>query len=144
MKVLRSWHVRVPRWLSMLRAGRGQRIFFPGLACEISQRRFQSHHVEEEYTMDVSNLPARWNNLPGDAQQDIINYLKVKQEFGWTYLTRDEKQAIYYISYGEWGPRDAKSMGIPDLVFKIMSSSILFGVVGFTLINYARDQTNEE
>ncbi|KAG7886236.1 hypothetical protein KL936_004914 [Ogataea polymorpha] len=128
----------------MLRAGRRQSTRPTGLARGLSQRRFQSHNVEEEYMMDVSNLPARWNNLPGDTQQDIINYLRVKQEFGWTYLTPDEKRAIYYISYGEWGPRDAKSMGVPDLVFKIMSSSILFGVVGFTLINYARDQTDEE
>ncbi|KAH3671525.1 hypothetical protein OGAPHI_000228 [Ogataea philodendri] len=94
--------------------------------------------------MDVSNLPARWNKLAGDAQQDIINYLKVKQEFAWTYLTQDEKKAIYYISYGEWGPRDEKSMGIPDLVFKIMSSSILLGVAGFTLLTYARDQSKHD
>ncbi|KAG7838748.1 hypothetical protein KL919_001300 [Ogataea angusta] len=144
MKNITGGPARVRQWKSLLRANSSQKTLYPGITYKVSQRRFQSHNVEEEYTMDVANLPARWINLPGDAQQDIINYLKVKQEFGWTYLTRDEKQAIYYISYGEWGPRDAKSMGIPDLVFKIMSSSILFGVVGFTLINYARDQTNEE
>ncbi|ODV83693.1 hypothetical protein CANARDRAFT_29688 [[Candida] arabinofermentans NRRL YB-2248] len=95
---------------------------------------------DEEYTMDVTNLPSRWLRLSGEDQLDIINYLNVKQQFGWNFLTPDEKKAIYYISYGDWGPRNQQSLNLPEMIFRIMSISILFGVVGFSLINYATDK----
>ncbi|GME71229.1 unnamed protein product [Ambrosiozyma monospora] len=107
-----------------------------------SQKKNEPEKEQEdtEYTIDVSNLSNRWVNLPSDAQQDIISYLNVKQQFGWNYLTPDEKKALYYISYGNWGARDGQAMNLPEMIFKIMSSSILFGVVGFSLINYAIDK----
>lgn len=95
---------------------------------------------EEEYYVDVSNIESRWAGLGFDAQQDIISYLNVKQEFGWEYLSKDEKRAIYYIAYGKWGPRDPAVMSSAEFVFKLMTNMLLFSVLGFSLLNYAIDQ----
>jgi cytochrome c oxidase subunit 4 len=95
---------------------------------------------EDEYYVDVSNLETRWPSLTFEVQQDIISYLNVKQEFGWEYLTNDEKKAIYYIAYGNWGPRDQKIMSTAEFVFKLMTNMLLFSVLGFSLMNYAIDQ----
>ncbi|TID13607.1 hypothetical protein CANINC_004869 [Pichia inconspicua] len=95
---------------------------------------------DSEYYVDVSNIEKRWKLLDFDTQQDIISYLKVKQEFGWEYLTKDEKRAIYYIAYGKWGPRDPAVMSNAEFVFKLMTNMLLFSVLGFSLMNYAIDQ----
>lgn len=95
---------------------------------------------DDEYYVDVSNLDNRWQSLNFEAQQDIISYLNVKQEFGWEYLTKDEKKAIYHIAYGNWGPRDQKVMSTAEFVFKLMTNMLLFSVLGFSLMNYAIDQ----
>lgn len=96
--------------------------------------------VDDEYYIDVSNIEARWVSMNFEGQQDIISYLNVKQEFGWEYLSKDEKRAIYYIAYGNWGPRDAKIMSTAEFVFKLMTNMLLFSVLGFSLMNYAIDQ----
>lgn len=94
----------------------------------------------EEYYIDCTEIDQRWGNLPYEAQQDMISYLNVKQEFGWMYLSHDEKRAIYYIAYGKWGPRDQATMNMAESVFKLMTSGLLFAAIGFTLINYAKDK----
>lgn len=95
---------------------------------------------DSEYYVDVSNIEKRWKSLNFDTQQDIISYLNVKQEFGWEYLTKDEKRAIYYIAYGTWGPRDPAVMSTAEFVFKLMTNMLLFSVLGFSLMNYAIDK----
>lgn len=95
---------------------------------------------QEEYYIDTSDITNKWQTLSLESQEDMINYLNVKQEFGWNYLTLDEKRAIWYIAYGNWGPRDPKPLNFPEFIFKIMSSAILFTVVGFSLINYSIDK----
>lgn len=96
--------------------------------------------AEDEYYIDCSDIENKWPILPYESQQDMISYLNVKQEFGWMYLTHDEKRAIYYISYGKWGARDPATMNMAESVFKLMTSGLLFAAVGFTLINYAKDK----
>lgn len=95
---------------------------------------------EDEYYVDVSNLENRWRSLNFESQQDIISYLNVKQEFDWNYLTQEEKKAIYYIAYGKWGARDEQIMNTSEFVFKLMTSMLLFSVLGFSIMNYAIDQ----
>lgn len=95
---------------------------------------------EDEYYVDVSNLDKRWTSLAFEAQQDIISYLNVKQEFDWKYLSPDEKRAIYYIAYGKWGARDSTVMNASEFVFKLMTNMLLFSVLGFSMLNYAIDQ----
>lgn len=94
----------------------------------------------EEFYVDCSNIKQRWNKLPMDIQQDMISYLNVKQEFGWNYLTREEKQSLYYIAYGEWGARDKVSMNGVEMAFKLMTSCLLFVAMGITIINYMHDK----
>lgn len=99
---------------------------------------------EDEYYVDVSNLENRWTLLNFETQQDIISYLNVKQEFGWNYLTIEEKRAIYFIAYGNWGPRDQKIMSSAEFIFKLMTNMLLFSVLGFSIMNYAIDQETIE
>ena len=95
---------------------------------------------EDEYYVDVSDLDKRWPSLTFEAQQDIISYLNVKQEFDWRYLSPAEKRAIHYIAYGPWGARDTKVMSGAEFVFKLMTNMLLFSVLGFSMLNYAIDQ----
>lgn len=78
--------------------------------------------------------------MPTDDQQDVVNYLDVKQKFAWPHLTEDERKAAYYISYGKWGPRNRPLMTVPEMIFKGMTSLLLFAVVGFAFVNYKKDQ----
>ena len=98
----------------------------------------------DEYYVDVSNLETRWNSLTYESQQDIISYLNVKQEFGWNYLNKEEKKAIYFIAYGNWGPRDSSIMSGAEFAFKLMTSMLLFSVLGFSMLNYAIDIEKKE
>lgn len=91
------------------------------------------------YYVDVSNLAARWPTLSFEGQQDVISYLRVKQEFGWEYLSKDEKRAIYYIAYGGWGPRDRATMTGAEFAFRALTTALLFGVLGVTAVNYRVD-----
>lgn len=95
---------------------------------------------DDEYYVDVSDLDKRWPSLAFEAQQDIISYLNVKQEFDWRYLSPPEKRAIHYIAYGPWGARDTKVMTGAEFVFKLMTNMLLFSVLGFSMLNYAVDQ----
>lgn len=96
--------------------------------------------AEDDYYVDVSNLENRWNTMSFESQQDVISYLNVKQEFGWEYLLPEEKRAIYYIAYGNWGPRDQQVMTGAEFAFKLLTSMLLFSVLGFTVLNYSIDQ----
>ncbi|QPG74422.1 hypothetical protein FOA43_001751 [Brettanomyces nanus] len=95
---------------------------------------------DQEYNIDVHNISNRWAKMPTDDQQDITNYLEVKQGFGWKHLSRDEKKAIYYIGYGKWGARDRANMTVPEMVFKSLTVLMLFGVAGFAVVNYKKDK----
>lgn len=53
----------------------------------------------------IVDLHSRWENLPSEEQNDIVSKLEVRQKLPWAELTDTEKQAAWYISYGEWGPR---------------------------------------
>ncbi|ODQ80820.1 hypothetical protein BABINDRAFT_17462, partial [Babjeviella inositovora NRRL Y-12698] len=51
-------------------------------------------------------LAVRWPNMPSAERDDIIAYLNDRQLYDWRYLTKEDRQAIYYVCYGPWGPRD--------------------------------------
>lgn len=53
----------------------------------------------------IVDLSSRWETLPAAEQNDIVAKLSERQKLPWTQLTETEKQASWYISYGEWGPR---------------------------------------
>ncbi|CDK27373.1 unnamed protein product [Kuraishia capsulata CBS 1993] len=53
----------------------------------------------------VTNIEARWEQIPESDQKDIIDALSERQKLPWTDLTNAEKKASWYISFGEWGPR---------------------------------------
>ncbi|GMM33212.1 cytochrome c oxidase subunit Va [Saccharomycopsis crataegensis] len=53
----------------------------------------------------IADINTRWEDLPADDQQHIVQQLSDRQKLPWGELTPAEKKASWYISYGEWGPR---------------------------------------
>lgn len=53
----------------------------------------------------IGKLEARWEGLSKQDQTTLIDELKARQVLPWAELTPAEKKAAYYISFGEWGPR---------------------------------------
>lgn len=53
----------------------------------------------------IVDLPSRWETMPAAEQSDIVTKLSERQKLAWNDLSDTEKQAVWYISYGEWGPR---------------------------------------
>ncbi|SCU91049.1 LAMI_0E04544g1_1 [Lachancea mirantina] len=53
----------------------------------------------------IIDLQSRWEDLPAVEQQELVTKLQERQRLPWNELTETEKQAAWYISYGEWGPR---------------------------------------
>lgn len=99
-------------------------------------RQQQVEEYEEVQPPDLDQLPQRWNNLKQEDQHDIIDYLKDLQEENWNVLTTREKQAAWYLAYGDWGLRDTNQLSLPEFIFKLMSTSLLFMVSGFSVITY--------
>lgn len=79
-----------------------------------------------------------------EAQEEIIDHLADLQDESWTKLSPDNKKACYYLAYGEWGPRNKQTMTVPEVVFKLITSGILFIVLGVTAVNYAIDKEKKE
>lgn len=52
--------------------------------------------------MDINK---RWETMPNTEQEELVAKLTERQKLPWKELTQNEKQAAWYISYGEWGPR---------------------------------------
>ncbi|ANZ73418.1 BA75_01729T0 [Komagataella pastoris] len=99
--------------------------------------------LNEEY-LDTKNLPMRWEKMEKEAQEEIIDHLADLQDESWTKLSPDNKKACYYLAYGEWGPRNKQTMTVPEVVFKLITSGILFIVLGVTAVNYAIDKEKKE
>lgn len=53
----------------------------------------------------ITDIQSRWETMPLTEQQEITSKLSERQKLPWNQLTDAEKQAAWYISYGEWGPR---------------------------------------
>ncbi|KAI5951044.1 cox5 [Candida jiufengensis] len=80
----------------------------------------------------VGNLETRWISLPKEDQQSIIEELKTRMELPWSELTNAEKQAAYYISFGEWGPRrPLYAPGEASKIFYIVAGSVIGSIALF-------------
>ncbi|KAI5963578.1 cox5 [Candida pseudojiufengensis] len=80
----------------------------------------------------VGNLETRWVALPKEDQQSIIEELKTRMELPWSELTNAEKQAAYYISFGEWGPRrPLYAPGEKSQIFWIVFGSVIGSIALF-------------
>lgn len=53
----------------------------------------------------LRKLNTRWNTMTEVEKNELISALSERQKADWKTLTPLEKQAAWYISYGEWGPR---------------------------------------
>lgn len=89
----------------------------------------------------LHNIPQRWTKLKELDQADIVDHLALKSQESWNNLTNDEKKAMYFISFGEWGPRSkTPQVSISGTLLKGLFSGILFIAFGVSLYNYAIDE----
>lgn len=65
----------------------------------------QVRHASVISTPTIINLESRWEKMTSEEQEDIISQLVERQKGSWKELTLQEKRAVWYISYGSWGPR---------------------------------------
>lgn len=103
------------------------------------QREFEQLYRDVQ-PPDLKNLNSRWEKLSSEGQLDVIDYLNDKQQLPWSLLSKDDKSALHYISYGQWGARDSQQVNVPEVVLRGFASAVLFGVVGVGIYNYRRDQ----
>ena len=77
----------------------------------------------------IADLQNRWEAMPAAEQQDIVSKLSERQKLSWGDLTETEKQAAWYISYGEWGPRrPVHGKGDSGYIAKGVAIGLLFSV----------------
>ncbi|CDH16958.1 probable Cytochrome c oxidase polypeptide 5A, mitochondrial [Zygosaccharomyces bailii] len=73
--------------------------------------------------------------MPAAEQHDIVSKLTERQKLAWNELTDTEKQAAWYISYGEWGPRrPVHGKGDAAFIAKGVAVGILGSVCLFALL----------
>lgn len=80
----------------------------------------------------IIDLQSRWEDLPATEQQDIVTKLQERQKLPWNELTKPEKQAAWYISYGEWGPRrPVHGKGDGSYIAKGVAVGLVFSIALF-------------
>ena len=85
----------------------------------------------------IGDLAKRWETMPKDEQGVLIEDLKTRMTLPWQELTPAEKKAVYYISYGEWGPRKPLyGPGEANKVFWGTVAGLAAGVGLFWFIRY--------
>lgn len=62
----------------------------------------QSHALSKPA---LTGIDRRWEAMSEEERNDIIEQLGERQKGPWSELTDYEKRAVWYISYGPWGPR---------------------------------------
>ncbi|EHN00479.1 Cox5ap [Saccharomyces cerevisiae x Saccharomyces kudriavzevii VIN7] len=81
------------------------------------------------------DLQSRWENMPSTEQQDIVSKLTERQKLPWAQLTEPEKKAVWYISYGEWGPRrPVLNKGDSGFIAKGVVAGLLLSVGLFAMV----------
>lgn len=92
---------------------------------------------------DVSEIASKWRTLQPLLKEEIIEYLNWKMEDNWDKMSKNEMKAVYYISYGDWGPRSSSGTGqLPPsyLIWKSLFSGILFTALGVSVTNMIKDK----
>jgi hypothetical protein len=78
-------------------------------------------------------------------QLDVLDYLNDKQAHSWNELTIPEKRALYYIYFGNWGPRSKEqTKSIATMVIGGLGGGLTLIALGVALYNYALDWEKEE
>lgn len=123
--------------------------------------RYVSDHSVIYHPPSLKNIPTRWSSLSIPLREEIQEYLDWQMTGDWRDMTTDEKQSIYYISYGAWGPRAKhtpnkektstnqvnnihnKQISIPYLVIRGLFNLVLFSAVGVSILNLKKDKQVE-
>lgn len=85
-------------------------------------------------TPTLINLDKRWESMSPDEQADIQSQLAKRQEGPWSELTPVEKQAAYFVAFGEHGPRS--NVHPPGFQYKVLLGTVL-GLVASSALFYA-------
>lgn len=84
-------------------------------------------------TPTLINLDKRWDAMSPEEQADIQSKLAKRQEGPWGELTPVEKQAAYFVAFGEHGPRS--NVHPPGFQYKVVLGTVL-GLAASSLLFY--------
>lgn len=111
----------------------------------VNLRSIRTLSTEEVVIPDLSGVEKRWGKMKELDQADVIDYLAYRSQGDWKTLTTQEQRALYYISFGNWGPRaDKPQVGISGTVLRGLFGGVLTIAVGVAFMNYAFDLEREE
>ena len=97
----------------------------------------------------LRDLPSRWAEIKRFDEplaEEIEEYLEWKMEDDWHEMSREEAIAIYYISYGPWGPRatttttTAANSNPAYFAVRLAFNLMLLTACGVTLYNLLADK----
>ncbi|KAK5781332.1 hypothetical protein RI543_001173 [Arxiozyma heterogenica] len=106
----------------------------------------------------LKNIPTKWNQLSIPLKEEIQEYLDWQMTGDWRDMSANEKQSIYYISYGSWGPRgnqilnikriftnfgnnnNGTQVNISYLVIRGLFNLALVSAVGVSILNLKKDK----
>lgn len=100
--------------------------------------------TQEYVAPDLKGLEKRWPKMKELDQADVIDYLNWKAQEDWKLLTSTEKRCLYYIYFGNWGPRALEPQtSISGTVLKGLFGGVLAIALGVTAMNYGYDLERE-
>lgn len=111
----------------------------------VNLRSIRALGTQEAVVPDVNGIEKRWGKMKELDQADVIDYLAYRSQGDWNTLTTQEQRALYYISFGNWGPRSEKAqVSISGTVLRGLFGGVLTIAVGVAFMNYAFDLEREE
>ncbi|SCU95446.1 LADA_0G15676g1_1 [Lachancea dasiensis] len=118
----------------------------PGTVVKRNVARALSSVVYEPPRYDELNVDS-WLKMDKDTKEELKEYLNWKMEDRWSEMTPKEQRAIYFISFGRWGPRakpgsKAAQMQLTgaEIILRGVFSGILFAALAVSVINYREDR----
>jgi len=116
-----------------------------GRVIRSSTRCVRAYSSQELPVPDLNGLEKRWPKMKELDQADVIDYLNWRAEDDWKYLTTQEKKSLYYIYFGNWGPRSpTPPQSVSGTVLKGLFGGVLTIALGVGVMNYAYDLEREE
>lgn len=94
---------------------------------------------------NLRNIQNTWDKLKPEEKEQVIDYITGSQEEDWKKLSKDEKKASYFVSFGKWGPRAGeehlkKQKADASRLWKVFLGSVILISFGLLSYNYSIDE----
>lgn len=110
-------------------------------------------HGTEYIPPNMVNLRETWTTMSKPLQSEICEYLDWMMEEDWKHLSTVDKQAAYYIAYGECGPRKktteatgrvSQEVNMSYIILRVLFNITLFSAAGIAMYNLQLDKRSSK